>query len=301
MNGCVLMKIVISDTTEPEILEKMKQKWEIVYKPENLFEALKDAEVLIVRSKTKVTREVIDHAPKLKLVGRAGVGLDNVDVNYCKEKGIKIVNTPSAPRNAVSELVVGMIICLFRGIYRGHTEMKKKNWLKKELLGNEVQGKTLGIIGFGGIGKVVADKAKVLGMKVLAYDLRPIEPEYAKFVRQVGIDTLLAESDVISLHTVLVPETKGMINKKTIEKMKNGAFIVNTARGELIEEEALYEALKSGKLGGAALDVFWQEPYSGKLLELENILFTPHIGGNTKEAQIRIGEELIEALKELNL
>jgi len=295
------MKIVISDTTEPEILEKMKQRWEIIYKPENLFEALKDAEVLIVRSKTKVTKEVIDHAPKLKLVGRAGVGLDNVDVNYCKEKGIKIVNTPSAPRNAVAELVVGMIISLLRGIYRGHTEMKKKNWLKKELLGNEVQGKTLGIIGFGGIGKVVADKAKAMGMKVLAYDLRPVEPEYAKFVRQVGIDTLLAESDVISLHTVLVPETKGMINKKTIEKMKDGAFIVNTARGELIEEEALYEALKSGKLAGAALDVFWQEPYSGKLLELENVLFTPHIGGNTKEAQIRIGEELIEALKELNL
>ncbi len=295
------MKIVISDTTEPEILEKMKQRWEIIYKPENLFEALKDAEVLIVRSKTKVTKEVIDHAPKLKLVGRAGVGLDNVDVNYCKEKGIKIVNTPSAPRNAVAELVVGMIISLLRAIYRGHTEMKKKNWLKKELLGNEVQGKTLGIIGFGGIGKVVADKAKAMGMKVLAYDLRPVEPEYAKFVRQVGIDTLLAESDVISLHTVLVPETKGMINKKTIEKMKDGAFIVNTARGELIEEEALYEALKSGKLAGAALDVFWQEPYSGKLLELENVLFTPHIGGNTKEAQIRIGEELIEALKELNL
>lgn len=295
------MKLVVSDTTEPEILEKMKQRWEVVYQPKDLLEAIQDAEGLVVRSKTKVTKEVIDAAPKLKVVARAGVGLDNVDIDACKERGIKIINTPAAPRNAVAELVIGMSICLLRGIYRGHTEMKKGNWLKKELLGNEIQGKTLGIIGFGGIGKAVADKAKVLGMKVLAHDLRPVEPEYAKFVRQVGLDTLLIESDIVSLHTVLVPETKGMINQEAIRKMKKGSFLINTARGGLIDEEALYEALKSGKLAGAALDVFSEEPYSGKLLELENILFTPHIGGNTKEAQLRIGEELIEALKELNI
>ncbi len=295
------MKLVVSDTTEPEILEKMKQRWEVVYQPKNLLEAIQDAEGLVVRSKTKVTKEVIDAAPKLKVVARAGVGLDNVDIDACKERGIKIINTPAAPRNAVAELVIGMSICLLRGMYKGHTEMKKGNWLKKELLGNEIQGKTLGIIGFGGIGKAVADKAKVLGMKVLAHDLRPVEPEYAKFVRQVGLDTLLIESDIVSLHTVLVPETRGMINQEAIRKMKNGSFLINTARGGLIDEEALYEALKSGKLAGAALDVFSEEPYSGKLLELENVLFTPHIGGNTKEAQLRIGEELIEALRELNL
>lgn len=290
------MKVLVCDTMQESVLEKLKGISEVTYKPENLMEAVKEAEVMVVRSATKVTKEVIDNAPKLKAVIRAGVGLDNVDLGCAKEKGIRVMNTPGASTNAVVEQAIGMMICLLRGLYRGHEELKKGNWTKKELVGREIEGKILGIVGCGRIGHLVAEKAHGLGMKILGFDPHPRESEIIKYV---SLNELYEGSDIISLHTILIPQTKNMINKESISKMKDGVYLVNIARGGLIEENDLYEALEDGKVAGAALDVYSEEPYKGKLLELNNVFFSPHVGGNTKEAQIRIGEEVIEKIKEL--
>jgi len=287
------MKIVISDNMEKEVIEKMKELGEVVYKPENLDETVKDADVLVVRSATKVTKELIEKG-NMKIVARAGVGLDNIDLKACEEKGIKVINTPEASANAVAEITIGVIISMLRNVQKAYLQMKNGEWRKKELVGKEIRGKTLGIIGFGRIGHSVAEKANALGMKVIAYDRKKKE---SKFVEFVSLDELYEKSDVISLHTVLVPETENIINEESISKMKEGIYLVNYSRGGLIDEDALYEACKKGKVAGAALDVYSSEPYKGKLLELDNVYFTPHIGGSTKEAQMRIGEELIEKIK----
>jgi len=288
------MKIVIADDMELEVVEEIKKLGEVVFKPQDLKSTLNDANVLIVRSATKVTAELIAGADKLKIVARAGVGLDNVDAKACEAKGIKVINTPGASSNAVAELVIGVMISMFRNVQKAHYQMKNKVWDKKKLVGQEISGKTLGVIGFGRIGMMTAEKAHALGMKILAYDPHPRPVQYVEYV---DLDEIYKKSDVISLHTILLPETKGMINTESIAKMKNGVFIINAARGELIDENALYDACKSGKIAGAALDVYSQEPYSGKLLELETICFSPHLGASTKEAQMRIGQELVEKLK----
>lgn len=287
------MKIIIADDMEAEVVEGIKKLGTVVYKPADLKKELTDAEVLIVRSATKVTAELISGVSKLKIVARAGVGLDNVDKAACEAKGIKVMNTPGASSNAVAELVIGVMISMLRNVQKAHCQMKNKVWDKKKLTGNEISGKTLGIVGYGRIGAMTAEKALVLGMNIIAYDPKAKQVPGVKFV---SLDELYASADIISLHTVLVPETKGMINKNTIAKMKKTVWIVNAARGELINEDDLYEACKSGRITGAALDVYPTEPYSGKLLELENVCFTPHLGASTKEAQARIGVELVEKL-----
>ncbi|MFA5349597.1 MAG: hydroxyacid dehydrogenase, partial [Candidatus Paceibacterota bacterium] len=233
----------------------------------------------------------------LKAVIRGGVGLDNIDQEYCKTKGIAVYNTPGASTNAVAELAIGVMLSLFRNIPRADREMRNEKWIKKELTGFEVSGKTLGIIGFGRIGSLLAKKAIALGMEIIAYDPRASRADGVTFL---PLDELYEKADVISLHTVLVPETREMINENSISKMKNGIYILNLARGELINEDALYEGLKSGKIKGAGLDVFSNEPYNGKLLKLENVVLTPHIGAGTKEAQGKIGEEIVEIIKKIN-
>ena len=288
------MKILISDQMEEEVVESIRKLGEVEHKPKDLKAAITDADVLIVRSATKVTKELLDHAKKLKVVARAGVGLDNVDAEECEKRGIKVINTPGASTNAVAELVIGVMICMLRNVQKAHLQMKNKIWDKKNLTGKEIWGKTLGIVGFGRIGSMVADKAHMLGMNVIAYDPHSRPSESAKFV---DLETIFRSADVISLHTVLTDETKHMVNKDTITRMKDGVYIINAARGALIDEAALYEACKSGKIASAALDVYEAEPYTGKLLELENVYFTPHLGASTIEAQNRIGEELIEKLK----
>lgn len=290
------MKIVIADNMEPEVVEWITELGEVEYKPADLRKALADAEVLITRSATQVTEELIAGAKKLKIVARAGVGLDNVDVKACKKRGIKVTNTPAAPSNAVAELCIGNIIGLMRNVGKAHLQMKGKIWDKKNLTGEEIAGKTLGIIGFGRIGSLVAEKAHALGMNVIAHDRSPKKSKIAKFM---GLDELLAKADVITLHTALTDETKNMIDAKAIAKMKDGLYFINTARGALVDEEALYSACKNRKIAGIALDVYANEPYSGKLLELENAIFTPHIASATKESQDRIGKELVEKLKEM--
>lgn len=290
------MKILICDTMKEEVVEQIKELGEVEYKPENLIESVKDTEVMVVRSATKITRELIDNAQKLKLIIRAGVGLDNIDLEYCKEKKINVRNTPGASTNAVAELTIGLIITLLRGNYRGHEGIKNNKWFKKELLGNEISGKTLGIMGYGRIGSLVAKKANALGMKIVAFDKHPKEDGIAEFTT---LEEICEKSDIITLHMGLFPDSKEIINNDSIGMMKDGAYIINTARGPLVEEDALYRALKEGKLAGAALDVYCEEPYKGKLLELPNVFFSPHLGANTKEAQKRIGEEVIKLIKEL--
>ena len=288
------MKIIIADQMEEEVVKSIGKLGKVEFKPKDLKAAISDADVLIVRSATKVTKELLDHAKQLKVVARAGVGLDNVDAAECEKKGIKVINTPGASTNAVAELIIGVMICMLRNVQKANLQMKNKIWDKKNLTGKEIGGKTLGIVGFGRIGSMVSDKAHALGMNVIAYDPHSRPSDIAKFV---DMETLFQNSDVISLHTILTEETKHMINKDTITKMKNGVYIINAARGGLVDEDALYEACKSGKIAGASLDVYETEPYTGKLLELDNIYFTPHLGASTVEAQKRIGEELVEKLK----
>jgi len=289
------MKIVIADRMEPEVVAEIQKLGSATVTPADLNGALADADALIVRSATKVTAGLLTHAPKLRIVARAGVGLDNVDKAACEKRGIKVMNTPGASSNAVAELAIGMMFAVCRKISAADNGMKGKKWLKKELTGTEIDGKTLGIVGLGRIGTMIAIKAKALGMHVIYYDPHT---NSSAIGMKVNLDELFASSDFISLHVPLIPETQGMINAASISKMKKTAVLINTARGALIDEEALYAALKEGRLGGAALDVYSQEPYSGKLCELPNALLTPHIAGSTAEAQMRIGLELVEKLKE---
>lgn len=287
------MLVVIADNMEESVVKAISALGEVRNRPEDVKAAIAGADALVVRSATKVTRELIDGSG-LKLVIRAGVGTDNIDKEACRETGIKVMNTPGASSNAVAELVLGLAICGLRNVQRAHRQMRNGQWEKKKLTGNEISGKTLGIIGYGRIGGLLGKKANSLGMKVLASDPHPREDGVARFVNN---DEIFTKADVITLHVPALPDTINLINRENISKMRDGAFIINTSRGEIIDEDALYEACKSGKLKGAALDVYREEPYKGKLLELDNVYFTPHIGAATKEAQSRIGEEVVEILK----
>lgn len=290
-------KIVIADNMEGEVVADISRLGEVVYKPHDLNLALATADVLVVRSATKVTAELLKNAPKLRIVARGGVGLDTIDVKECEKRKITVVNTPGASSNAVAELAIAMMFSLCRQIPRADSLMRQKVWAKKELAGSELAGKTLGIVGFGRIGSLVGKKALALGMKIVYYNEIEVKCEYE--AKKETLENVLKQADFLTLHVPSTPSTRGMLNAQRLALMKPSAFLVNTARGDIVDEEALYAALKGGKLAGAALDVFPQEPYSGKLLELANAIFTPHVGGSTKEAQLRIGGELVQKLKEL--
>lgn len=287
------MNIVIADNMEKEVVAEIQKLGTVVFMPSDLKASLANADALIVRSATKVTEELLSNPNQLKIVARAGVGLDNVDKAACEKRGIKVLNTPGASTNAVAELALAMMFAASRRIPKADAGMKAKKWLKKELTGTEIQGKTLGVVGLGRIGTTLALKAKALGMDVIYYDPLAL----STIGRSVSLDELFALSDFISLHVPLTPKTANMISASTISQMKKTAVLVNTARGGLVDEEALYSALKEGKLACAALDVYPSEPYTGKLCELENVILTPHIAGSTAEAQMRIGLELVDLLK----
>ncbi|MFA5106517.1 MAG: hydroxyacid dehydrogenase [Candidatus Micrarchaeia archaeon] len=291
------MKIIVADAMEDDVLAEIRKLGEVSYRPADLYAEVAKADVLIVRSATKVTEALVANSA-LKAVARAGVGLDNVDVPACQKKGIKVINTPGASSDAVAELALGFMLSLARKIPQAHLSMKQGKWDKKSFVGGELAGKTLGIVGYGRIGSKVAKLASAFGMDVICTNLSPVKDPLA---RQVEFPELVSSSDYISIHVALTPETRGMFNKEAFSKMKAGAYVLNLARGPIVDEEALYDALKSGKLAGAALDVYAQEPYQGKLLELDNVVFAPHIGGSTREAQMRIGTELIHQLKTLAL
>ncbi|MGB9937446.1 MAG: phosphoglycerate dehydrogenase [Methanobacterium sp.] len=284
-------KVIIADQINEKGIEDLKEVAEVVVDTaitqEELINKIEDFDAIIVRSRTKVTRDVIAAAKKLKIIARAGVGVDNVDVEAATEKGIMVVNAPESTSITVAEHSFGLIMSLARKISIADKSVKEGKWEKSRFMGMELYGKTLGIIGMGRIGTQVAIRAKAFGMDIMVYDPYITEEAGAELgVTVVELDYLLRNSDVMTIHVPLTPETKHLIAKKEFEIMKENAIIVNCARGGIINEDDLYEALKEGKIGGAGLDVFEQEPPEGSpLLELDNLVATPHIGASTKEAQ----------------
>lgn len=267
---------------------------------EQLKREVANYDAIVVRSATKVRKEVIDCASGLKLIVRAGVGLDNIDVEYAKEKGIEVRNTPAASSNSVAELALGHILSLARHIGRGTVSLKEGKWEKKQLKGVEIEGKTLGIVGIGRIGQSLAHKAHALGMRVIAFDKYVEKSPLPEIVTMVQFEDLLKESDFISLHIPFDPQVGSTIGEKEFSMMKDGVRIVNCARGGVIDEAALASALASGKVAGAALDVFSTEPpdVNDVLFTQENLSLTPHIGASTVEAQGRVGKEAAEIVIE---
>jgi len=301
--------VLICDQVNPrlnEILEKngLQITYEPEITPEQIEEKIGNFEVVIVRSRTKITKDMIAKAEKCKIIARVGVGLDNIDQVAAKEKNIRVINAVEGAMNAVAELVIGLMLSLAREIPRADREVRNGNWIKKELMGTELRGKYLGIVGLGNIGKRLGRLAKALNMNVIGYDVVPIDEEFSKEVGLMKADlgTLLASSDYVSLHVPLLDSTKHLINAEKMDTMKNTSRIINTSRGGVIDEDALYEYLKDGKLGGAALDVFEVEPAtSNKLASLPNFISTPHMGAQTKEAQSLaanvIAEKIIQILR----
>jgi D-3-phosphoglycerate dehydrogenase len=299
-----LMKILIAEKVSPASLKVFRDEpdFEVVTHDQisDVLTAVRDADALVVRSATDVNAKLIDAAQKLRVIGRAGVGVDNVDTEAATRKGIVVMNTPGANAIAVAEHTLGLMLSLARFIPRADQTTRAGKWEKKSLQGTELRGKTLGIVGLGRVGVEVARLGKAFGMKVLAYDpfvsqqlARDLEIEL------IGLDPLYAACDYISLHVGLTPQTAGMINAGSIAKMKKGVRLVNCARGELIEDAALVAALNSGQVAGAALDVFSQEPpKESPLLAAPNVIATPHIAGSTNEAQELVGVQIALQVKE---
>jgi D-3-phosphoglycerate dehydrogenase len=287
------MKVLICDPVEKEVVEALRKRVEV---QEGVNPKGTDANALVVRSRTKVTREIIESAKNLKVIGRQGVGLDNIDLEAAEEHSIAVVNTPEALTESVAELVIGLMFSLARDIPRADKGMKDGTWLKGKLREVEISGKTLGILGLGKIGARVAELCKSMGMSTI-YWSRHRKPEIEKTgIRYVGLEELFKKADFLSIHLALTPDTEKMVGERELSLMKPSAFLINTARGAVLDEEALYRALKDGKLAGAGLDVFSEEPYKGKLSELTNVVLTPHVGSDTREAQLRSGLSLAEKI-----
>ena len=300
------MKILITDGLAKEAVEMLKKAGHEVIideaSPEKLLQMAGDFESIIVRSRSKVTSSVIDAGKKLKVIARAGIGVDNIDVKAASMKGIVVVNAPSGSTVSVAELAIAHMLSLARSIPKATAAQKNGQWLKKELKGTELYEKTLGLIGCGRIGQATADRARAFGMKVIGFDpAMPAQLLKDLKIEPVTLEELYARSDVISIHANMTPENKNMINASTFAKMKKGVLIINCARGGFINETDLYNALKEGKVGGAGLDVFEAEPPAqSPLFTLDNVSLTPHIGANTVEGQYRAGvivaEQVIKVL-----
>jgi len=269
--------------------------------PAELQAALKDCEGLIVRSETKVTADLLDAANSLRVIGRAGVGVDNIDVSAATIRGVVVMNAPDGNTITTAEHTIAMLIALARSIPQASSSLKSGRWDRKKFVGVELQGKTLGIVGLGRIGRVVASRARAMGMMIVAYDPF-IAPEQARDleIELAALDEVYARADFLTVHTPLTPETRGLVDREAISKMKKGARIINCARGGLVDEDALYEAITSGAIAGAALDVFVQEPPAAdhKLLQLDQVIVTPHLGASTKEAQEGVAFTVAEQMRD---
>ncbi|OGF99420.1 MAG: phosphoglycerate dehydrogenase [Candidatus Glassbacteria bacterium GWA2_58_10] len=304
------MKVLVADKISEEGLKILRQTGdiEVVIKTgldeAGLAEAVKDCEALLIRSGVKVTRKVIEAAQKLVLVGRAGVGVDNVDLDAATERGIVVMNTPSGNTIAAAEHTLGLILALARNIPRANQSLKAGKWERNSFVGRELHGKTLGVAGLGRIGSEVARIGQAFRMKVLAYDpYFAAESAAREEIEMVSLEELLSRSDIVTLHVPASEETKGMLNARTLKLMKPEALLINCARGALVDEKALEQALAEGKLAGAALDVYSKEPPDcAALLADERVVATPHLGASTHEAQINVGVQIcrqaLQALKE---
>jgi D-3-phosphoglycerate dehydrogenase len=296
----VTFKVLISDKIFEEGIKLLEEKGYQVTRAwdtpkTELPKIIADYDVLIVRSATKVKGELLDNAKKLKVIGRAGEGLDNIDFEKANSLGIALVNTPHVSYMSVAELTIGHLLALARGIVQGTISLREGKWEKEKLIGTEVNGKTIGIIGCGYIGKTVERLAISLGMKVLGVE----ECVYDRFV---PLAEMLPQADFITIHVPLTPHTRHLISTNEFNMMKDGVMLIDCSRGGVVDQEALYQALVSGKVKGAALDVFEEEPLeSSKLLALNNVIATPHVGAQTYEAQLKasvqIAKRVIEALE----
>ncbi len=286
------MKILIADAFDESLPKRLAPFGEVFTDMGRLAEA----NVLLIRSKTKATKEFLEGAPSLGLIIRGGVGLDNVDREACKARGIEVMNTPKASSVAVAELAMALMLAVPNRLVEAHQGMKEGKWLKKELKRTELFGKTLGIVGVGLIGTEVARRAAAFGMKILGFD--PFVPKHEIAAMAKSLDDLFAQSDYVSFHTPLTPETKGMIGKDALAKMKKGVVLVNTGRGKIMVEEDLAEALRSGHVRAYATDVWYSDPPdpSCPLLSAPNVLMAPHIGASSKENLLRIGDTVVEIL-----
>lgn len=298
-----MIKVLTNDGLEAAAIESLKAAGaEVVnehIESDKLGEALKDFDALVVRSATKVTADVLDKAEggKLKLVVRAGVGIDNIDIKHAHDKGVTVKNTPNASSDSVAELVLAHMFTVARFLSNSNVTMRDGQWNKKKYKGVEIAGKTLGVIGMGRIGRSLAKKATALGMTVIYNDIfgkqDNLEYEFC------DMEDLLKKSDFISLHVPYDKEKGSVIGKKEFELMKDGAYLINCARGNVVDEDALLDALNSGKVAGAGIDVFAKEPTANEaLVNHPNVSVTPHIGASTEEAQTRIGDEVASTIKE---
>jgi D-3-phosphoglycerate dehydrogenase len=308
------MKILISDKLQEEGIKIFEENGFEVDKKfsitnDELKEQIKQYDGIVVRSRTKLTSEVLNQATKLKVIGRAGVGLDNIDRKKASEMGIEVLNTPEAPSITVAEFALGMMFSLARYISIADQTMHMGEWNKSQYLGYTLHGKKLGLIGFGNIAKKLATRAMALGMNVGVYSRFSAGPKAVQEAKDMGcevypsIEELLKVADIISLHLPATPQTENIINENTINMMKRNAILINTARGQLIDETALIEALKEEKIGGAALDVYKKEPLDNEVLWKfnKNLILTPHIASQSKENQIQaavmIAEKMVKFLK----
>jgi len=286
------MKILISDAFDSTLPKKLSKYGEVFDDKSRLAEA----EAVLVRSKTKCTKEYIDSAPNLKLIIRGGVGIDNINVEYAQSKGIEVRNTPAASAVAVAEVAMTLMLAVPNRVPFGHEGMEKGDWRKKQIKRTELFKKTLGLIGIGRIATEVAIRAKAFGMNIIAHDKYVSTSDHAEMK---SFEALIAEADYISLHTPLTDETKGMINADTIAKMKDGATIINTGRGKCVVEEDVVSALKSGKLAGYGTDVWHSDPPKNTpLITAPNTVMLPHIGASSKENLLRIGDICIDIFEE---
>jgi D-3-phosphoglycerate dehydrogenase len=293
----IMVRILVADPVADSAVAKMKDAGhDVVIRNSETDGPIEDQirgfECIVVRSATKVTKDVIDGADTLKLVVRAGVGLDNVDLEAAREKGVKVLNTPEAPTVSVAEMVIALMFALSRKVPSADSSMKDERWEKKKLKGTELWQKTLGIIGFGRIGCEVARRARALEMEVLAYDVVDIDAACVEYgAERTEREDLLKRADYITLHVPLLPETRGLIGEKELDMMKESAFIINTARGGVIDEQALLKALDDNKIAGAGLDVFEKEPpVDWRLVKHPKVIATPHVSSSTSEAQVRVGD-----------
>ena len=298
------MKILICDNLNQQVYKELKTIGDCfdisksASKDEDLANHIKDSEIVVIRSATKLSKEVLDKAEQLKIIARCGVGIDNVDLDFAKSKNIFVTNAPSANLISVVELTVALIISASRKLSLADSHLKKGEWNRSEFLGYELYGKTLGIVGFGKAGRLVADRMKSFGMSIVFYD--PYVTDWNGSEESVELDNLLRTADVVSIHVIKSKDTENLISKDMLDLLKPSSIIVNTSRGGVLDEDYLFELLESEKIFGAGLDVYSNEPpenvdrYNGL-----NLVTTPHIGASTNEAQLKAGLETIENIKKI--
>tara|TARA_B100000214_G_scaffold290152_1_gene219846 strand:+ start:312 stop:1235 length:924 start_codon:yes stop_codon:yes gene_type:complete len=298
------MKILICDTLNSKVLEELQSLGECIdistseSKDQDLVLEINDAEVVIIRSSTQLTKEIIEKGDKLKIIARCGVGIDNIDVDYAKSKNIKVTNSPSANLTSVVELTVALIINVARKINLSDSHLKDGKWDRKKFIGMELSGKQLGIVGYGKAGQLLSEVIKSFGMSIAFYD--PYVKDWDGPEKRLELDELLSTSDIISIHVIKTKETQNLISKDKLDLLKKSAILINTSRGGVVDEDYLIDLLRSNKLFGAGLDVYSEEPPKNIVnIENVNLVTTPHIGASTNEAQLKAGLETVENIKKI--